>query len=151
MVNVEAWAFGTVFQWHTSTTKEYPQKWPSGLRRYVQVVVFTGAWVRTPPSATFMWCTDVSTTFSRCLQTNLVLAHFGPHNSHSLQNCAKYTTAEIPERSKGLDLRSNAVASWVQTPLSAQLLLPRLSFNGAHSSVAAPLHQQVPGSNPGAL
>ena len=27
------------------------QRWPSGPRRYVQVVVFTGAWVRTPPSA----------------------------------------------------------------------------------------------------
>ena len=25
-------------------------RWPSGLRRYVQVVVSSGAWVRTPPS-----------------------------------------------------------------------------------------------------
>ena len=28
-----------------------PLRWPSGLRRYVQVVVSPGAWVRTPPSA----------------------------------------------------------------------------------------------------
>ncbi len=28
-------------------------RWPSGLRRYVQVVVSSGAWVRTPPSPLF--------------------------------------------------------------------------------------------------
>ena len=28
-------------------------RWPSGLRRYVQVVVSSGAWVRTPPSPHF--------------------------------------------------------------------------------------------------
>ena len=29
-------------------------RWPSGLRRYVQVVVSSGAWVRTPPSPLFL-------------------------------------------------------------------------------------------------
>ena len=40
---------------HESLQQQQQQvvRWPSGLRRYVQVVVSSGAWVRTPPSPTF--------------------------------------------------------------------------------------------------
>ena len=37
------------------------------------------------------------------LSANRSLAHSGSHNNHSLQNCAKDTTAEVLETSKGLD------------------------------------------------
>ena len=37
-------------------------RWPSGLRRYVQVVVSSGAWVRTPPSPVFHFCAAVTAT-----------------------------------------------------------------------------------------